>query len=194
MARCLRSFVIAALLLPAFHVPHANAETIYRTVGDAKVPWAPASGEPLQAPFWIRLDAGIAGSRHIVPDFVANGISTMKLAFSYPDDARRVRGLDAIGCGADVARRSSPVPLRVRVYALGAPGAPTPTLISDTHETQSICEGWSRLDVDVVLGELKGLVDGRHYAIVLDTLARHPEFKAEGVGVYFLLSRSHHSK
>ncbi|WDD92551.1 hypothetical protein Bsp3421_002566 [Burkholderia sp. FERM BP-3421] len=191
MTQRLRPLVIAALVLSACHVPHLNAETIYQPRGDAKAPWTPASGESLQAPFWIRLDADVAGSRHIIPDFVANGISTMKLAFSYPDDARRVRGLDAIGCGADAARRSSPVPLRVRVYALGAR---TPTLISDTHETQSICEGWSRLDVDVILGELNGLVDGRHYAIVLDTLVRHPEFKAEGVGVYFLLSRSHHSK
>jgi hypothetical protein len=184
-------YVIGTLLLLAAGMPPASAETIYQSRDIAKVPWTPGSGEVLEAPFWIRLDASRQGSRHIVPDFVANGLTTMKLAFAYPDDAQRVRGMDAIGCGADVSRRRSPVPLRVRVYALDTG---SPVLTSDTRAMQSNCQGWSRLDVDVILGELSGLIEGRHYAIVLDTLERHPEFQAEGVDVYFLLSRSHHSK
>jgi hypothetical protein len=183
--------IIGMLGLWAAGMPQVHAEIIYRTQGDAKVRWTPGSGDALQPPFWIRLDADVQGSRHIVPDFVANGFNTMKLAITYPDDASRTRGMDAIGCGADVSLRRSPVPLRVRVYALDRG---VPALVGDIRALQSRCQSWTGLDAGLILGQLNQLVDGHHYAIVLDTLERHPEFKAEGVDVYFLLSRSHHSK
>lgn len=186
----LKAMFMGALLTSiAMMTVKSSAETIYEAKAFSKTPWTKASGETLSPPFWLKLDVDTANRKFVVPDFVANDATTMKIEFAYKSIDQRVQGLERIGCNLGVGRRKRVIPLTVNLYALRNG---LPVLTWTGHEETSICNGWTQLETDVTLDNLPRLDKGKHYSISVETTESHPEFKAEGIEVYFLLSHSHH--
>ncbi|RKP44409.1 hypothetical protein [Trinickia fusca] len=188
--RKLKATFMGVLLTSTFiAASQCHAEVIYQAKGFNKVPWTKASGETLSPPLWLKLDVETANRKFVVPDFVANDATAMRLAFSYKSIDQRVQGLERVGCNLGTGRRKRVIPVTANLYALKNG---LPMLIWTGHEDTSLCHGYTQLETDVTLDNLPNVAIGKHYSLSVEVTDSHPEFKAEGVEVYFLLSHSNH--
>ncbi|PCE33057.1 hypothetical protein [Burkholderia ubonensis] len=152
--------------------------------------------KPLRVvPASLDIDVESANRTFSIQSFVANDADTMKLDFLFKDDDRRVRGSKMVGCETGSGVRTKVVPLKVSLFALDKGGAP---VIENKYEPTSYCEGWGKeadgtSTVSVVVDRLPRLTPGEHYALVVETMEAHPEFRQAGIGVKFSVGWTGHS-